>query len=146
MQSNSAHQPLKIYIDENMPKQLAVAFNIVQTHLNKKEKKEIEVYSMKELNEGASDIEWFNNLKGQNAIILTQDRNIQRHKHERKAYEDNGIGIIFFKHQKGGLTFWDTFKHLVNHWDEIKGICRKNNLPFAFKQAGFRTKFERWDV
>ena len=43
MQSNSAHQPLKIYIDENMPKQLAVAFNIVQTHLNKKEKKYIKI-------------------------------------------------------------------------------------------------------
>lgn len=146
MQSNSVHQPLKIYIDENMPKQLASAFNIIQTHLNKKEKKVIEVYSMKDIDEGASDIEWFENLKDKNAIILTQDRNIQRHKHERKAYEENGIGIIFFKHHKGGMTFWNTFKHLVKFWPDIKQICRKNKLPFAFKQAGYNKPFERWSA
>ncbi len=145
MQSDSVHKPLKIYIDENLPKQLAKAFNIVQTHLNKQEKKSIEVYSMKELDEGATDIEWFNQLRGQNAIILTQDRNIQRHKHEREAYQENGIGLIFFKQPKDGLSFWNAFKHLVKYWDEIKSICRKEKLPFAYRQPGQNKKFEKWN-
>ena len=138
------HKPLKIYIDENLPRQFAEAFNIIQTHLNKTEKKEIIVLSMKDLNEGASDIEWFNILKNENAIILTQDRNIQRHKHERKAYEENGIGIIFFKQPKGGISFWNSFRHLVKYWDDIKVICRKEKLPFAYRQPGQNRPFEKW--
>jgi hypothetical protein len=145
MPSNSAHKPLKVYIDENLPKQLAQAFNLVQSHLNKQEKKTIEVHSMKVLNEGASDIEWFNQLKGENAVILTQDRNIQRHKHEREAYKENGIGIIFFKQPKGGLSFWNSFKHLVRWWDDIKSICYKEKLPFAYRQPGQNKKFIKWE-
>ena len=138
------HKPLKIYIDENLPRQFAEAFNIIQSHLNKTEKKEILVLSMKDINEGASDEEWFNALKDESAIILTQDRNIQRHKHERKAYEENGIGIIFFKQPKGGISFWNSFKHLVKYWDDIKAICRKEKLPFAFRQPGQNRSFEKW--
>ena len=138
------HKPLKIYIDENLPGQFAQAVNIIQTHLNKSEKKEILVFSMKDLNEGASDIEWFKSLKNENAIILTQDRNIQRHKHEKKAYEENGIGIIFFKQPKGGISFWNSFKHLVKYWEDIKSICRKEKFPFSYRQPGQNKKFEKW--
>lgn len=145
MRSNSVHKPLKIFIDENLPKQFAQAFNIVQSHLNKQEKKAIEVYSMKELNEGASDIEWFDQLHGQNAIILTQDRNIQRHKHEREAYRANGIGVMFFKQPKDGLTFWNAFKHIVKYWVDIKSICIKEKLPFSYRQPGQNKKFIKWD-
>lgn len=145
MRSNSVHKPLKIYIDENLPKQLAEAFNIIQIHLNKVEKKTIQVYSMKEIDEGATDIDWFVKLKNDNAIILTQDRNIQRHKHERKSYLENGIGVIFFKLTKNGVSFWNTYKHLVKHWDDIKHICRKNDLPFSFRQPGMTQKFVKWD-
>ncbi|MEM6893432.1 MAG: hypothetical protein AAF554_07035 [Bacteroidota bacterium] len=129
---------------KNLPRQFAKAFNIIQTHLNKTEKKEILVFSMKDIDEGASDIDWFNALKNENAIILTLDRNIQRHKHEKKAYEENGIGIIFFKQPKGGISFWNSFKHLVKHWEEIKSICRKEKLPFAYRQPGQNKKFEKW--
>ena len=145
MPSSIVKKPLKLFIDENLPKQFAEAFNIIQSHLNTQEKKPIEVYSMKEINEGATDIEWFKKLKDENAIILTQDRNIQRHKHEREAYEKNGIGIIFFKQPKGGLSFWNAFKYIVKYWDEIKQICRKNELPFAYRQPGQNKKFIRWN-
>ncbi|MBO0324334.1 hypothetical protein J0X14_18645 [Muricauda sp. CAU 1633] len=144
MQSSSVHKPLKIYIDENLPRQFAEAFNIIQNHLNKSEKKSIEVYSMKDIDEGATDIEWFQKLKNENAVILTQDRNIQRHKHEKKAYEENEIGIIFFKQPKGGISFWNAFKHLVKYWDDIKSICRKEKLPFSYRQPGQNKKFQKW--
>lgn len=145
MQSSTSHKPIKVFIDENLPKQFAQAFNTVQSHLNKTEKKKIEVYSMKELHEGRSDIEWFKALKDDNAVILTYDRNMQRHKHERLIYQQNGIGVIFFKHPKGGLQFWTSFKHVVKWWDDIKQICRKNNVPFAFRQPGMNNNFVCWN-
>ncbi|HOY11600.1 MAG TPA: hypothetical protein PLY70_00605 [Saprospiraceae bacterium] len=144
MQSNTVPKPLKLYIDENLPKQFAEAFNIIQSHLNKSEKKPIEVFSIKEVYEGAKDIELFQALKDENAIVLTFDRNIQRHKHERQSYIENKIGIIFLKQPAGGSSFWDTFKNITNHWEEIKQICRKNDPPFAFRQPGQNRRFEEW--
>lgn len=145
MQSNTVYKPLRIYIDENLPKQLAVAFNMIQAHLNLSEKKKIEVLSMKEINEGAADVEWFEALKDEHAIVITFDRNIQRHKHERQSYIENEIGIIFLKQPKGGSSFWSTFKHIVRWWDDIKQICRKNKLPFAYRQPGQNKTFVKWE-
>lgn len=96
MPSNSA-KPLNIYIDENIPKQLASAFNVVQTHLNKREGRPINVLYMKDLNEGATDMEWFEALRDEDAVIITYDQNIQRRKHERESYQKNKIGLIFLK-------------------------------------------------
>jgi len=52
---------------------------------------------MKDLNEGATDMEWFEALRDEDAVIITYDQNIQRRKHERESYQKNKIGLIFLK-------------------------------------------------
>lgn len=143
---SSTVKPLKIYIDENIPRQLAQAFNVVQTHLNRREGRAIEVLSMKDINEGAADVEWFDALKDEDAVILTYDMRIQRRKHERASYEKNEIGMIFLKQSKNGHSFWDTFQLLVKRWDDIKTICRTETLPFAYRQEGVDKRIVKWTM
>jgi hypothetical protein len=136
---------LKIYIDENMAPQLARALNIIQEHLNTEEKKAIKVISLKDaFHEGIKDEEWIPIVGEQNGIVITQDRKIQQTRHQRELYVQNGVGIIFLKSPKTGMTFWQMFKHLVDWWDDIKQISRKNKTPFSFRQPGSNQKFVEW--
>jgi len=50
---------IKVYVDENMPHQLAEALNTLQQPLNFKEKTQIEVLSIKKVfGQGAKDEDW----------------------------------------------------------------------------------------
>jgi len=143
---NIHEKRLKIYIDENMAPQLARALNVIQEHLNLDEKKAIEVLSLKDtFHEGIKDEEWIPLVGEEHGIIITQDRNIQFSRHQRALYMAHGVGLIFLKSPKGGMTFWQMFKHLVNWWDDIKQIARHKNPPFAFRQPGQNHKFEEWN-
>lgn len=145
MQSNIVKKPLKVYIDENIAPQMAHAFHAVQSHLNKEEKRSIEVYSIKEaFGKGATDEEWIPKVGKENGIVITQDRRIQQCRHQQELYKSNGVGIIFLKTPKTGMSFWEMFKHLVIWWEKIKSICIKNSTPFAFRQPGLNKDFERW--
>jgi hypothetical protein len=138
-------EPLKIYIDENIAPQLAKALNIVQEHLNFEEKKAIEVLSLKDVfHEGIKDEEWIPAIGSQNGIVVTQDRRIQHSRHQRELYTQHGVGIIFLKSPKTGMTFWQMFKHLVEWWDDIKQIARKHKTPFSFRQPGHNKPFIEW--
>lgn len=146
MQSNSVQKPLRIYIDENLAPQFAQAFNTIQEHLNIDEKKPIEVFSIKEVfGQGCLDEDWIPKVGAENGIVITNDRRIQQNKHQKELYTKNGVGVIFLHQPKNGLSFWDTFKHLVQWWDHIKSICKKNETPFAFRQPGQKQKFELWN-
>ena len=145
MQSNTAKKPLRIYIDENIAPQMAQAFDTVQSHLNCEEKREIKVLSIKEVfGKGALDEEWIPEVGKENGIVITQDRRIQKSRHQQELYKSNGVGIIFLKAPKGGMSFWGMFKHLVYWWEKIKNICVKNKTPFAYRQPGIRQNFEKW--
>jgi hypothetical protein len=136
---------LKIYIDENMAPQIARALNVVQEHLNSEEKKAIEVISLKDaFHEGIKDEEWIPIIGKQNGIVITQDRRIWHSRHQRELYMQYGVGIIFLKSPKTGMTFWQMFKHLIEWWDDIKQIARKNKPPFSFRQPGSNKKFVEW--
>lgn len=146
MHSSMQEKQLKIYIDENIAPQLARAMNIIQEHLNFEEKKAIEVLSLKEVYyEAIKDEDWIPKIGQENGIIITQDRKIQSSRHQRELYIQNGVGVIFLKSQKGGMTFWQMFKHLVTWWDDIKQIVRRNSPPFAFRQPGVNHKFVAWN-
>lgn len=134
----------KIYIDENLPSQLARGLNKLQKPQNKKEGIEIEVLSIKEtFGQGEQDEEWIPKVGAENAIVITQDFRIQTQKHQRELYIENGVGIIFLSPpSNSGFAYWDMVKKLVNEWNAIKTIIRKNKTPFAFR-ASAKKGFEK---
>ena len=136
----------KIYIDENMPRQLAHGLNILQQPLNSKEKIEIEVLSISDtFGVGAQDEDWIPKVGAENGIVITQDSRIQSQKHQRELYIQNGVGILFLNPpSKNGFTYWDMVKKIISEWDNIKTIVKKNKTPFAYRGSSNK-KFERME-
>lgn len=136
----------KIYIDENMPPQLAHALNILQQALNTKENVQIEVLSIKDVfGQGALDEEWIPKVGAENGIVITQDFRIQSQRHQRELYMNSGVGILFLNPpSKGGFGYWEMVKKLIHEWEDIKKIVRKNKAPFAFR-ATSKKSFEKMD-
>lgn len=134
----------KIYIDENMPRQLAHGLNELVQPQNKRDGIEIEVLSIKDVfGQGEKDENWIPQIGKQKGIVLTQDFRIQTQKHQKELYIENGVGVLFFNPpSNGGFAYWEMVKQLVNRWDEIKQIVKKNKPPFAYRCSA-KTKFER---
>jgi len=136
----------KIFIDENMPPQIARGLNILQQPQNAKEQLKIEVLSIKDhFGEGAKDEEWLPKVGKMAGIVITQDYRIQTFKHQRELYKNNGVGILFFKPPSNkGFSYWEMVKQIIDRWEEIKTIVRKHKAPFAFRCSA-RSKFENVD-
>lgn len=135
-----------IYIDENMPSQLAHGLNILQQPQNIKDGMEIKVLSIKDVfGQGAADEVWIPEIGKQSGIVITQDFNIQQTKHQRELYLESGIGIFFLKTpSKGGFQYWDFVKRLVKDWEFIKKTIRKEPVPFAYRGSS-NSPFEKME-
>ncbi len=136
----------KIYIDENLPRQLADGLNRLVQPQNKKDNLQIEILSIKDVfGEGEQDEDWIPKVGKEHGIVITQDFRIQTQKHQKELYIENGVGILFFNPpSNGGFAYWEMVKQLVNRWDEIKQIVKKNKTPFAYRCSA-RTPFEKID-
>ncbi len=126
---------MKIYIDENMPTNLADGLNILQKPLNIDLEKEIEVCSIKkEFGKGAKDEDWIPEAGRTDACVITQDIRIQRTRQLKELYTNHGLGIFFFKPpSKKGYRYWEMVEILIKHWQEIIKISANTTRPFAYK-------------
>jgi hypothetical protein len=133
-----------VYIDENMPPQLARGLNLLQQPLNLKEKEAIEVKSIKdEFGQGTQDEDWIPKAGKENAIIITQDYRIQRDKNQYALYQEHGLGIFFFKPpSNNGFTYWEMVEQVVKRWEAVKKLVSKEKRPFAYRCSS-RTDFEK---
>lgn len=136
----------KIYIDENMPSQLAHGLHTLQQPQNSKDGIEIEVLSIKEVfGQGALDEDWIPKVGAEKGIVITQDFRIQSQKHQRELYIECGVGILFLNPPSNkGFSYWDLVKKLISEWDDIKKIVRKNKTPFAYRGSSNK-KFEKME-
>lgn len=133
----------KVFIDENMPRQLAKGLNELQQPQNLRENAQFEIISVKDNWPGASDEDIIPNIGNENGILITQDYRIQTRRHQKELYIENGVGVLFFNPpSKSGFSYWEMVKQLVNRWEDIKHIIVRNDTPFAFRCSA-RTKFEK---
>ena len=136
----------KIYIDENLPNQLAKGLNELQKPQNERDQIELEILSIKDaFGQGEQDEDWIPKVGAENGIVITQDFRIQTQRHQKELYQQNGVGILFLKPPSNkGFTYWEMVKKLIIEWENIKQIIKKNKTPFAFRCSA-RTGFEKMD-
>ncbi len=134
----------KIYIDENLPPQLAKGLNVLVQPQNRRDGIEIEVLSIKDVFEqGAKDEDWIPKIGKHGGIVITQDFRIQTQRHQKELYIENGVGILFFNPpSNSGFAYWEMVKQLVKRWEDIKQIVKKNKPPFAYRCSA-KTNFEK---
>jgi hypothetical protein len=133
-----------IYIDENLPPQLANGLNILQQPQNKKDELEIEVLSIRDkFGQGETDEHWIPEVGKKNGIVITQDYHIQKQRHQKELYKEHGIGIFFINPPSiSGIQYWEMVKQLIHRWEEIKKIIKREKTPFAYR-CTVRSKFEK---
>lgn len=133
-----------VYIDENIPAQVARALQILQVPLNSRENIQVQVHAIKDdFGQGATDESWIPEIGRQKGIVITQDYRIQTLRHQRELYRAHGVGIFFFSPpSKSGFGYWEMVKQIIHRWDTMKSIFRKEKTPFAYRCAA-RTNFER---
>jgi hypothetical protein len=133
-----------VYIDENLPPQIARGLHILQEPLNEKEKMTVHVHSIKEsFGQGAADETWIPQIGKVNGIVITQDYRIQTIRHQRELYKQHGVGVFFFSPpSKHGFLYWEMVKQIIERWENMKTIFRKHKTPFAYRCSA-RTPFEK---
>jgi len=134
-----------IYIDENLPPQLAEGLNKLQEPLNIRNRTDYQVKSIQSVfGKGVKDEVWIPKAGHEHSIAITRDYKIQTMRHQRKLCEENGLGIFFFTGIANG-TYWQIVKTLIDKWVEINKNISEIKPPFSFRVPMRGSKFERLD-
>jgi predicted nuclease of predicted toxin-antitoxin system len=122
---------MNIYIDENLPPQLAEGLSI----LEKPNNDGVNVISIKKhFGEGTRDEDWIPLVGREGGIIITQDYNLHKNRHQRELYMQHGVSVFFITSTtKNGLSYWQMVELIISRWKEIKTLSRKTRKPFACK-------------
>ncbi len=135
-----------IYIDENLPPQLAAGLNIIQEPLNQRNRTNFQVKSIKAtFGEGVKDEDWIPKAGKEHAVAITRDLKIQTTRHQKKLCEEYGLGVFFFSGASSGLSYWQIVKTLVEKWESILKIIDSQKPPFSFRFSVRSSKIERID-
>lgn len=131
---------MKIYIDENLPHQLAEGISVLEKPLGE----DVEVLSIKKVfGQGSKDEEWIPIVGKEGGIVITQDFNIHTTRHQKELYMEYGVGIFFFKPpSKKPFKYWEMVEQIIKRWDRLKKIAKKTKKPFAFRCTS-RKDFEQ---
>jgi len=133
-----------IYIDENLPPQLAEGLNKLQEPLNKRNRTDIEIKSIKTVfGEGTKDEDWIPIVGNENGIAITLDFKIQTTRHQKELCENFGLGIFFFSSK--GLNYWQIVKTMIDKWENILKAIETTKAPYAFRFSVRSSKIEKLD-
>lgn len=132
---------MRFYFDENISPNIAEALAILQ---NPRIDEKIKVSTIRdEFGPGTPDEVWIPKVAENDGIVITQDFNIQRARHQRELYKKHGLGVVFFRPPKKGYKYWDLVKFIINRWDNVKMSVEKSNKPFALIVSPRSSKIER---
>jgi hypothetical protein len=120
----------EIYLDENLSEYVADALN----SLNKGYFRDINVYSTKlKFGKGVPDEEIIPSIGKAKGILITKDTNIHRTRMQYQLCERYKLGVIFLKPSKGMDKHWEIVKMLIENWEEIVEIIKRERMPFGYE-------------
>jgi len=133
-----------VYLDENLPVQLARGFDILQKPENIKLNQNIEVKSIVDsFGRGCLDEDWIPQAGETESCIITQDYNIRRIKHQKELCDKHNLGMIYLRPpSKTGFSYWKMIGVLHKNWPEICKIILSQKRPFAYEISA-RGKLKR---
>jgi hypothetical protein len=119
---------MKFYFDEQLPKKVANALDILEQHDN-----EHRVFSTEiEFGKGVKDIPLYHKLHEAGGILITHDLKMITRIAEFTAIKDLGI-TVFFINLPSGVNFTLIYQTLFEKWEEIKEIAKRQKHPFVCK-------------
>src|SRR5438132_1595774 len=120
---------IEIYLDENLSEHVADALNF----LNKGYFTDINVYSTKhKFGKGIADEDIIPAIGETAGILITRDSNIYTTRIQFQLCEKYKLGTFFLRPPKGSDKHWKIVSMLIENWDEIVSIIKKDALPFGY--------------
>jgi len=115
---------MKCLFDTNLPPKLARTLNYLEgdegiqvIHLNDK----FPPYT--------PDVEWIKKLsREEDWFIITRDNQIRKRSHERKAWQESQLPIVFLEKGWINLNLWEIAWRFIKYWPELK-----NNIMYNRK-------------
>lgn len=120
---------MKIYFDENFSPRLVEGLKAFQAGVPKEG---IEVHSIAEaFGKGTPDEVWIPKVAQQHGVVVTQDLNIHRKRHQWQLCQHYKIAIVFVQPPKKGWSYWFIIQLIVKLWKEITELTIREKRPFA---------------
>jgi len=80
------------------------------------------------------DVEWITKLAQEgNWFVITQDSQIKKRPHERKAWQESNIPIVFLQKTWINHDFWEISWRLIRHWPKLKESINRNKKAKSFE-------------
>ena len=116
---------MKCLFDNNLSPKLARALNLLEGDDG------IPVKHLKEkFTSDTPDIRWIEKLTQEgNWFVITTDNQIRKKPHERKAWLESNIPIVFLPKAWVVFDFWDIAWRFIRYWPNLKesiNRCKKN--------------------
>lgn len=132
---------MKIYFDENFSPHFIRGLALIQKG---RPSEGIEIKSIKdEFEAGTPDETWIPKVAQQHGIVVTQDLNLYRLRHQWEQCQHYKLGIFFLKPQKKGWKYWDIIKVLINNWTQIQDKAKGERRPFGYVIAPRKAHFDK---
>ena len=119
---------MKCLFDNNMPPKLAKTLSFLEgedgipvTHF--KEKFPPETPDIKWIEELTKENDWF---------VITRDNQIRKKTHERKAWQESHIQIVFLQKSWINHDLWEIVWRLIKYWPKLKKYINQNRTNESF--------------
>ena len=120
---------MKCLFDNNMPSRLAKTLNFLE------EKDGIVVEHLREkFPPNIPDIDWIKELSKEGGwFVITKDSQIRSRSHERKAWQESKIPIIFLQKSWVKKDFWEMTWRFIKCWPDLKKNINRNIKNNSFE-------------
>lgn len=119
---------MTFYFDENIAPRIARALAILTEPMGLVIRSNVDVFG-----KGVADEDWIPMVGRDSGIVVTQDLNIQRTRHQRQLYKDHEVGVVFFKPpKKKGYSYWEMLTHILTAWPDIIDVITHAERPYAY--------------
>ena len=120
---------MKCLFDNNLPSKLAKTLN----YLEGDEGIRVEHISEK-FSADTSDIIWIDKLKKETGwFVITKDTQIRKKPHERKAWQDSHIPVVFLPKNWLNHDFWEIAWRLIRYWPKLKDVITANKKSVSIE-------------
>lgn len=122
-------------MDENIPKNVAMALDLIQSSLNEKYKENIKVTHIQLLGmRGLQDEKWVQKLDNDDEnILITIDKDFKNNPGLRLICRERKISVILIINKGKNSTVWEITLRLFNKWEELKTLSTKIAKPFLIE-------------
>jgi len=107
---------MKCLFDNNMPPKLAKTLSFLEGNDG------ITVEHLKDkFPSNTPDVEWIRRLTKEGGwFVITQDNQIRKRAHERKAWQESHIPIVFLQKSWINHDLWEMAWRLIRYWPNLK--------------------------